>query len=330
MAIESDTGKFKFGDNNKKFSELNYVGIAPIGDDKTIEVSVEGAIALLGSTTATAGTLPMLEEVEVEGKKVNKLVWKTLEDIGSGDGNDNTTYEFEFDEEKIFITIKENGVAKSDKVELDLSGFVTTDELAEELSKLVDNDTKYHLEYDSNNKQIKLVTGESEDMTIDAAPFIRDGMIEKVELVDYQSEGDEKEEKHLKITWNIDDANVTDDNSDKDVVYVPVKDLVDVYTAGNGLDLNGSAFSIKIDASSEAFLTVGSDGLKLSGINQAISDLFDDDSQHKASNSAYGVIMGEEKGANITEGKIASISTDILANGEIEFVLCAGDANGFV
>ena len=111
--------------------DLKEVGTAPVGDDKTIEVSAEGAVALLGSATAGAGTLPMLEEVEVEGKKVNKLVWKTLEDIGAGDGNDNTTYEFKFSEQKILVTIKENGVAKSDKVELDLSTFVTAEEFAE-------------------------------------------------------------------------------------------------------------------------------------------------------------------------------------------------------
>jgi len=74
----------------------------------------------------------MIEEVEVvEGEetvKKSQLVWKTLEDIGAGDGNDNTTYEFSFANEKITITPKHNGVAQT-AVELDLSNFITSTEL---------------------------------------------------------------------------------------------------------------------------------------------------------------------------------------------------------
>lgn len=69
--------------------EIQPVGIIPTGDDKTIEVTTAGAISLLGASTATNGTLPMIDS------ETGKLVWKTLEDIGAGDGNDNTTYTFE-------------------------------------------------------------------------------------------------------------------------------------------------------------------------------------------------------------------------------------------
>ena len=115
---------------------LREVGTKPVGDDKTIEVSAEGAVALLGAASAADGTLPMLED--------GALVWKTLEDIGAGDGNDNTTYEFSFENEKITIIPKENGVAK-DAIELDLSAFVTATELAsarEEISAEIDADVK--------------------------------------------------------------------------------------------------------------------------------------------------------------------------------------------
>jgi hypothetical protein len=71
-------------------------------------------------------------------------------------------------------------------------------------------------------------------MTIDATPFIKDGMIESVELVDYQGPEDDKAKKYLKITWNIDDALVADDDEAKDVTYVPVDELVDVYAGSTG------------------------------------------------------------------------------------------------
>ena len=45
---------------------LKEVGTAPVGDGKTIEVSAEGAVALLGAASAANGTLPMLVEVDGE------------------------------------------------------------------------------------------------------------------------------------------------------------------------------------------------------------------------------------------------------------------------
>ena len=63
-------------------STLEMVGAMPDG----LSIGMhEGKLELKGFHGAEDGTLPMIEEGE--------LVWKTLEDIGAGDGNDNTTYE---------------------------------------------------------------------------------------------------------------------------------------------------------------------------------------------------------------------------------------------
>jgi hypothetical protein len=83
-------------DQNK---ELQHVGVIPEGDDKTIEVSADGAISLLGAAGAQNGTLPMIGDN-------GKLTWKTLEDIGAGDGNDNTTYQFTLGEDGKSFSIK--------------------------------------------------------------------------------------------------------------------------------------------------------------------------------------------------------------------------------
>lgn len=82
--VDENATTIYYLDQNK---EKQPVGIIPEGDEKTIEVSAAGAIALLGAADAENGTLPMIGE---DGK----LTWKTLEDIGAGDGNDNTTYIF--------------------------------------------------------------------------------------------------------------------------------------------------------------------------------------------------------------------------------------------
>ena len=110
--------------------DIQPVGIIPTGDNKTIEVTANGAISLFGAATAPNGTLPMIDA------ETGKLTWRTLEDIGAGDGNDNTTYEFNFADQKITVTPKFNGQPIMDgeeqvKYELDLSDFITSDELAD-------------------------------------------------------------------------------------------------------------------------------------------------------------------------------------------------------
>lgn len=55
------------------------------------------------------------------------------------------------------------------------------------------------------------------------------------------------------------------------VVYVPVDGLVDTYTAGDGIAIDNNEVSIKLAAGNEEkFLTIGADGLILSGVQTAI------------------------------------------------------------
>ena len=242
------------------------VGVIPVGDEKTIEVTEAGAISLLGAAGAANGTLPMVGDN-------GKLTWKTLEDIGAGDGNDNTTYAFKFENEKITVTPSFNGVAQ-DPVELDLSAFVTADELATELGKLVDNDTTYSVA--ENEKVLKLndtvfsteiglkhengmisLTGINGEVIAEFsdADFVKDSVLEDVEYSPITQE--------IIFTWKTVDGETKTD-------AVSVADFVQVYTAGNGLDLDSNQFSVKIDGESESFLTVGANGVKLAGVQTAI------------------------------------------------------------
>ena len=52
---------------------------------------------------------------------------------------------------------------------------------------------------------------------------------------------------------------------------VDMSGLVDTYTNGRGIDLNGNVFSAKIDASSESYLTLTEGGIKLFGIDSALA-----------------------------------------------------------
>lgn len=266
------------------------VGVIPSGDSKSIEVTAEGAISILGAATAADGTLPMLEN--------GALVWKTLEQIGAGDGNDNTTYEFsplekgEGDAAEAYgikIQVKENGVATGEPIELALDVYTKSeidttvedlDERIKALEEAEDADTTYSVKEGekilklegtefSTVAALKYVAAEGETPAkiqllgidnavvseIDATPFIRDGMLNDVEY--------DAETNTLTFTWNTEAGEKSD--------TVVLSDIIEPYTAGNGLELTGNEFAVKVDTESEAFLTVGENGLKLAGVQDAIN-----------------------------------------------------------
>lgn len=77
---------------------------------------------------------------------------------------------------------------------------------------------------------------------------------------------------------------VTYDAGNKELVFVfettegtvttnvSVNDLVDTYTAGNGLTLTGNEFAVRINEDSESYLTVSEEGIKLLGIDAALAE----------------------------------------------------------
>lgn len=103
-------------------------------------------------------------------------------------------------------------------------------------------------------------------VTIDIA---KDQFLKSAEFIASASEGDHTADEtvvvgdpYLKFTFQTTDV-------DK-VVYVSVKSLVDVYTAGNGINVAGNAISIKLDPNGESYLTVGAEGLKLDGVEDMV------------------------------------------------------------
>ena len=75
------------------------------------------------------------------------------------------------------------------------------------------------------------------------------------------------------------------------VTKVNIGELVDTYKAGNGLELNGNIFSIKLDPSSQSYIQVTSDGIKIIAIDEAISEI-------------NGKITAEETRASGVEAKL--------------------------
>lgn len=266
------------------------VGVIPSGDGRTIEVDEDGIINLLGAKGAANGTLPMIGS---EGK----LEWKTLEDIGAGDGNDNTTYEItalekgeEGKEETygIQIQVKENGVATGDPIVIDFDVYTKSEtdasllsletRIGERIDGLTDTtysvkegekilklegtefstiaSLKYVAATETAAAKIQLLgVDEAVVSEIDATPFIKDGMLEDVAY--------DADTNTITFTWNTESGSKTDS--------VVLSDIIEPYTAGAGLELSGNEFKVKIATGSDSYLTADENGLKLNGVQAAIT-----------------------------------------------------------
>ena len=301
---------------------INPVSIIPQGDSKSIEVTDAGVISLFGAGDAENGTLPMIEN--------GVLTWKTLEDIGAGDGNDNTTYEITALEKGegeaaetygIQIQVKENGIASGEPIVIDFDVYTKseTDALIEGLDSRIealeekeDKDTTYSVK--EGEKILKLegtefstvaslnyveateTTGPKIQLLgiddtlvseIDATPFIKDGMLHDV---DYDPETNK-----LIFTWNIDEGQKTDE--------VILSDIIEPYTAGNGLSLSGNEFGIKIATGSESFLTADANGLKLAGVQGAIDAAEGRAAQDATDKAAQALADAKADAANLYAAK---------------------------
>ena len=118
----------------------------------------------------------------------------------------------------------------------------------------------------SNTAGLKLIGKDGAEIaTIAATNFIKDGMLQNVELKTASTDqpvGEAQSGTFLVFTFNTD--------AGSRVINLDVTSLIDVYTAGNGISVTGKVIAAKLDDSTEAFLTVGADGIKLSGVQAAI------------------------------------------------------------
>ena len=97
--------------------------------------------------------------------------------------------------------------------------------------------------------------------TIDAKSFVKDGMLDSVELV--VNPADQAAGTYLVFTWNT-EAGLSEP------MYVPVTDLIDVYTQGDGITIEDKVIKAKVK-SGDAYLEVTTDGIASKGIDTAIT-----------------------------------------------------------
>lgn len=135
---------------------------------------------------------------------------------------------------------------------------------------------------------------------MDATKLVKDGMISDVKLT---TEG---KNKYLVITFNT-DAGKTEP------IKLDVSQLIDVYTAGDGLTLTDRKFSVTKDSTSEDFLVVSSSGIKITGIQTAIDNAqqaAQDHADEKVSaeaTRAQGIESGLDTRLTAAEGEITTL-----------------------
>lgn len=98
---------------------------------------------------------------------------------------------------------------------------------------------------------------------------------------------------------------VTKDTDNKEV-RVNLTDLVDIYTAGNGINIDNKQISVKIDGTSDPYITISENGVKVSGIDEEITALNAKDTElnSKIGSNTYEGSNYLTKETNLTDAVI--------------------------
>ena len=167
------------------------------------------------------------------------------------------------------------------------------------------------ISYDKENRLIKLLGNNSAEIaSIDASEFIKDGMLagESVFMATATTQSVTIKEQtkefsgltighhYIVFLFATSDGKTTTYSWDS----LDATDIIDVYEAGQGLSLSDDkhTFSVKIDNTTETFLSLTDNGVKLSGVQDAI-------------NTAKSDIVGDAAAEYNTLGKLEDKIQDV-------------------
>lgn len=168
-----------------------------------------------------------------------------------------------------------------------------------EVALVEDVDAKVSGESERVDEAIKTVndalTASIDAINDDIENNIKPAIDAKVSLVELIQDADNQLHYELMVDGiKKGDINIPKDQFLKDVSYdsttkelifvfdtqegekttkVDISELIDTYEAGNGLELTDDVFSIKLDPSSQSYVEVGVDGIKIVGVDEAVSGL---------------------------------------------------------
>lgn len=147
------------------------------------------------------------------------------------------------------------------------SGFTEDNTVADQLAQLEEAMTLHLSKSEDGDEFIYTLT--QGDAIVGTINIAKDIFIQYAEVVNGYWNGDTFTEdpngpdKAIKLVFQ---------SALHEPIYINISDLIDLYIGGNGIDVTNNTISVKIDGDSEAFLTVGENGLKLDGIQAAIDE----------------------------------------------------------
>ena len=160
------------------------------------------------------------------------------------------------------------------------------------------------LNYDSTNKKITLAgKGNAVISEIATNDFVKDGMLNDAKAFLATGTSQEitfkggkhtftdltKGNHYIGFEFKTSDGTTTGTSYSYDCLDATT--IIDVYVAGDGLALSDHTFSVKKDDASEAFLSVSSNGVKVSGVQSAIDT---------AKAEAKSVVIKKENDAHVS------------------------------
>lgn len=155
----------------------------------------------------------------------------------------------------------------------------------------------YHLTADGVN------TGVAIDIPKDF--LVKSATLETVTVADQPYSGAQVGDKYIDFVINAKDASETASH-----IYLPVNDLVDVYTGSNAIDVsNANVISLKVDTTNANGLEVTSNGLKLNTVTASTSGA--------GGNNGAMTAAQAEKLAGISTGATKVQDNHTTANGTI-------------
>jgi hypothetical protein len=144
--------------------------------------------------------------------------------------------------------------------------------------------------------------------------LVKSGTVEECTTADQPVAGLKPGDKYLDFVINSTDGAGTESH-----IYIPVQDLVDIYTSGNGINVSTSnVISVVLDPTTESFLSVGANGIKLAGVQAAIDAAIaalDSSVAAGTLGSAGSAIAGVQvlTGVTETDGKLTA-KTDVAVD----------------
>ena len=136
--------------------------------------------------------------------------------------------------------------------------------------------------YDSSSRKLQLKGNNGNLINdIDATAFVKDGMLNDTavftasattQTVDFgdrhhEYSGLTKNRHYLAFEFKISSG----ESSSYNYEILDATSIIDVYKKGNGLELTDHTFSVKLAQGSENFLTIDENGVKISGVTDAIA-----------------------------------------------------------